>query len=226
MAQCSLSTGISSPAPGCSRTRRTTGPAAMSDSLLASASRLPAPSDGERDAEPGEAHDPVDAHVAQRRDVGERVGRRRSPRCPAAPAPAARPPACRRRWRRRPAAIAAPAPRARRPTTRRPSAATENRSRSASITSSACIPIDPVDPATTTEVVTGKATDERHGPEHEGRLRRPLVGRRAAGSREGRLRHGCRTATQPSARPSGAGAAQRRLRAQARRGEDLRRRSP
>ena len=37
-----------------------------------------------------------------------------------------------------------------------PSAATENRSPSASITSSACTPIDPVDPATTTDVVTAR----------------------------------------------------------------------
>ena len=42
-AQCSLSTGTSS-APGVSRTDATTGPAAISDSLLASASRLPAAS--------------------------------------------------------------------------------------------------------------------------------------------------------------------------------------
>ena len=135
--------------PAAARTRRTTGPAAISDSLLASASRVPAPSDGQRDAEPGEADHAVDAHVAepprcrrQRVGAGDDLGARRAP----APASSAALRVVGDGDDRR-AATAAPARRAGRPTTPRPSAATENRSGSAAITSSACVPIDPVDPA-------------------------------------------------------------------------------
>ena len=69
MAQCSLSTGTSS-APGVRRTRWTTGPPAMSDSLLARARRRPACERGQRDGEAGEADHPVHAHVGLRADAG------------------------------------------------------------------------------------------------------------------------------------------------------------
>ena len=72
-AQCSESTGMIS-APGVARTRCTTGPAAMSDSLLARARRRPALEGGERDRQAGEADDAVDDDVGERGDRGQRVG--------------------------------------------------------------------------------------------------------------------------------------------------------
>jgi len=57
MAQCSESTG-SIVAPGVERTLATSGAAAMSDSLLARASRFPGLQGRERDRKPGESEEP------------------------------------------------------------------------------------------------------------------------------------------------------------------------
>ena len=151
-AQCSLSTGTSSPAPGCARTRRTTGPAAMSDSLLASARRVPDPSAARVTPRPAKPTTPFTHTSPGDGDRRQRVGAGHAPRCP--PAPASRSVGGQRvvgDGDDRRAAPAAPARRAGRPTTRRPSAATVNRSGSAAMTSSACVPIDPVDPAIETD---------------------------------------------------------------------------
>ena len=217
-AQCSLSTGTSSPAPGCDRTRRTTGPAAISDSLLASASRLPDVERGQRDAEPGEPDDAVDAHVADRGDGGERVGPgddlgARRARAPASSAASVSSAMATTAGRHRCACSASwstddPAP----------SAATENRSGSAAMTSSACVPIDPVDPAI--DDSGGHRTrlpTDRPWPsgEHEGRLRRPLSAATPPS------REGC-SAT-PNPEPSAARRTRSRSSAS---GPKIRRRSP
>ena len=75
-AQCSESTGTSS-APGVARSGCTTGPAAMSDSLLASARRLPARSVSRVTVEAGEADDAVHDDVGvggQAGEVGDHLG--------------------------------------------------------------------------------------------------------------------------------------------------------
>src|SRR5258708_2879112 len=75
-AQCSLSTGTSS-APGVARTRWTTGPAAISDSLLASASRLPAPSAASVTDRPAKPTTPLRTTAALVRLLRQEVDGRR-----------------------------------------------------------------------------------------------------------------------------------------------------
>ena len=85
----------------CARTACTTGPPAMSDSLLASAEALAGAEGGEGDVEAGEADDAVEHDVGGggRARRGRRA--RRAPRCPAGRASAQLVGAwTRRRWRR------------------------------------------------------------------------------------------------------------------------------
>ena len=137
------------------------GRPAISDSLLASASRLPAPSAASVTPSPAKPTTPLTHTSPTAAIVGQRVRPGDAPRCPPAPrASQLGRLASRRRWRRPRAATAAPARASSSTDDPAPSATTVNRSGSASITSSACVPIDPVDPAIDDRVVTRQqATD-------------------------------------------------------------------
>ena len=159
MAPCSLSTGTSS-APGVRRARCTTGPPAISDSLLASARRRPASSVARVTSQPGEADHAVDADVGLGAQAGQALGA--DPDLDARAA-ARRPPGRRPRRRR-------PRPWAARPRPGRragpgcgpvaPRATTSKRSGSAATTSSVWVPMEPVDPARAMVVVTGRRPDQ------------------------------------------------------------------
>ena len=79
IAQCSESTGTSS-APGVDRKRSTSGAAAISDSLLASARRRRPSQRGDGHGQPGEAHHRVERHVAERGGRLEALGADDAPR--------------------------------------------------------------------------------------------------------------------------------------------------
>ena len=108
--------------------------------------------EGHRQA--GEADHAVDAHVGGRADGGERVRPGHHLGAGRQAVLELRGRGCRRRWRRPWAAPRRPGRPGRRPSEWAPMATTSNRSGSAATTSSVCVPIEPVDPAMETVVVT------------------------------------------------------------------------
>ena len=112
------------------------------------------PERGQGDGQPGEAHHGVEHDVAAGAPPRRGLRARPGPRSPWAPSPTAPAPAWRRRWPRRRVAAPAPGRPARRPSATWPGRPTLNRSGSAAITSTAWVPIDPVDPTRLT--LTGR----------------------------------------------------------------------
>ncbi len=150
-AQCSESTGTSS-APGVARAICTTGPAAISDSLFASASRLPPLSVARVTGSPANPTTPFTTTSASSASDASASGPLRTSHSGSASLSVA---SCAA------SAIATTFGRTARACSisrstddDAPSATTSNRSASAATTSRVCTPIEPVEPATATRVVT------------------------------------------------------------------------
>src|SRR6478609_4423629 len=163
MAPCSLSTGTSS-APGVRRARCTTGPAAMSDSLLASARRRPASRVArvtDRPANPTTPLTTTSASVARLAMASGPPRTSHSGRASATTAAAASSATattlgrCVRAWAMSTSGLRPVAPRA----------VSSKRSASASSTSSAWVPIEPVDPASATRTADMKRAYRSSPPE-------------------------------------------------------------
>ena len=195
-AQCSLSTGMSS-APGVSRTVRTTGPAAINDSLFARASRFPASKVAIVTDSPAKPTTPFTTTSA----VPDTAAMASGPASTATPAGSSSASSC-----ARPASAMA--------TTRgctrcawaassstelpAPNATISKRSGCAATTSSVWVPMDPVEPSTAT-VVMSTSSYRSTPPDH----------RRGRTALRKRSRSRCRTTRSRSTRSGGRTAVRR-----------------